>query len=702
MVEGNSKRPIYQLHKWWARRLGSVFRALILSSALSSTESEKVFWERYYNGLSLKELTLYDPMMGGGTSIVEGIRLGCKVIGADLNPVAWFVTKKEVEPYEEKATDAYFRKLEEAVGERVRALYKTRCLLGHDAEIVYGIWIRQVRCANCNRLGDLPGGTRIRERVVGKPSGKKVLATLVCGNPECENVFSSWAESPVCSRCGATYHPEVEVPRGMFKCKACKNMEKVTEATRRRGTFLESRLNVIQFHCLMCGTNFKKPDQHDLDLYHAASEALKANRKSLHFPRQRISVRGRADRRPVNHGFRYYSDLFNGRQLLALSITLNAIKRIPDASAREFLLLAFSASLETNNVLCKYESKWGKISALFGVPGYHVPNRYGENNLWGRGRGSFVRSYAKLKRGKKYAMRPYEVLFEYGNLQEGTRGQKMYLEENVSTMVNHSAESEDQSRPLILCTDSRRVPEIRDKTVDIVLTDPPYYDNLVYSELADFFYVWLRLVLKREYEYFSGQTSRRKQEILVNEHSKKGGAKFASDLARVLKECKRVLKDEGLIVFTFHHSNPVAWASLRRAISSAGLFVTASPVLRSEGKSGYRAGNINYDVVVVCRKLPLSYRRETEDADYLFDASLDSVREIYALDRTISDSDILTVVMGTFLRIRGKATRDLTESVGEAVVKLRNSLREPEEVQPPELKTLQQFGSSSTPDQNPS
>ena len=700
MVEGNSKRPVYQLHKWWARRLGSVFRALILSSALPSTESDKVFWERYYNGLSLKQLTLYDPMMGGGTSIVEGIRLGCKVIGADLNPVAWFVTKKEVEPFEEKSTDDYFRRLDESVGKRIRELYKTKCKEGHDAEVVYGMWIRQVSCVKCSRLGDLSGATPIRIRTIRKPSGKKVLATLVCPNPKCENVYSSWAESPVCPECGTMYHPEPDAMKGMFTCKACKNTEKITEAIRRRGTFLDSRLYAIQFHCPVCGTDFKKPSRSDLGLYGNALKMLRANQRSLHFPRQRILVRGRADRRPVSHGFKHYSDLFNGRQLLALSMTLDAIKHIPDVSAREFLLLAFSASLETNNVLCKYESKWGKISALFGIPGYHVPNRYGENNLWGKGRGSFVRSYAKLKRGKKYAMRPYEMLFEGDNLQEETRGQKKYLQENVSTKVNHSAESGDQSRPLILCRDSRSVPEIKDKTVDVVLTDPPYYDNMVYSELADFFYVWLRLALKRDYSYFLSETSKRKQEILVNERSKKGEAKFVNDLARVLKESKRVLKDEGLLVFTFHHSNPAAWVSLKRAISTAELFVTATPVLRSEGKSGYRAGNINYDVVVVCRKLPLGRQDEAAEPDHLFRASLDSVREIYELDNTITDSDILTVVMGRFLRASSQPTAKLAEDIQETVARLRSSLPQSEAMQPSKQETLHQFGFSTPANQS--
>ncbi len=100
--EGNAKKPIYQIHKWWARRLGSVFRTILLTSFLPDEITEEEFWKNYYyKKTDLKEILGYspiilDPFMGGGTTIVEALRLGIKPIGIDINPVAWFVTKKEV------------------------------------------------------------------------------------------------------------------------------------------------------------------------------------------------------------------------------------------------------------------------------------------------------------------------------------------------------------------------------------------------------------------------------------------------------------------------------------------------------------------------------------------------------------------------------------------------------------------------------
>ena len=107
-------RPILYIHKWWARRLGSVFRTIILYSLVD--ENTKVFdedigkwrkiskeelenpWNLYLKDVDFGGKIVLDPMMGGGTTVVEALRTGCKVVAQDLNPVAWFLVKKIVEP----------------------------------------------------------------------------------------------------------------------------------------------------------------------------------------------------------------------------------------------------------------------------------------------------------------------------------------------------------------------------------------------------------------------------------------------------------------------------------------------------------------------------------------------------------------------------------------------------------------------------
>ena len=103
-IEGNAGKPIYQMSKWWARRRSSVFRAMLIAAATKAPDDEsqaaKRVWELYYANHqakgALKHLRVADPFMGGGTTLVEGSRLGMQMWGCDLNPVAWFVVKNEL------------------------------------------------------------------------------------------------------------------------------------------------------------------------------------------------------------------------------------------------------------------------------------------------------------------------------------------------------------------------------------------------------------------------------------------------------------------------------------------------------------------------------------------------------------------------------------------------------------------------------
>ena len=104
IIEGNAGKPIYQMSKWWARRRSSVFRSMLIAAATKSPEDKshaaKLVWESYYANHqkkgTFKNLKVADIFMGGGTTLVEGSRLGMQMIGNDLNPVAWFVVKQEL------------------------------------------------------------------------------------------------------------------------------------------------------------------------------------------------------------------------------------------------------------------------------------------------------------------------------------------------------------------------------------------------------------------------------------------------------------------------------------------------------------------------------------------------------------------------------------------------------------------------------
>ena len=112
--ERNAFKPIYQMHKWFARRASCVFRAIRLGALKpAGTNIMEEFYKDHSNDPDTKGQIVLDPFMGGGTTVVEALRLGCKVVGIDLNPVAWFIVKTEVEPVDEKELALQANKISE-------------------------------------------------------------------------------------------------------------------------------------------------------------------------------------------------------------------------------------------------------------------------------------------------------------------------------------------------------------------------------------------------------------------------------------------------------------------------------------------------------------------------------------------------------------------------------------------------------------
>ena len=652
--EGNSKPPVYQIHKWWARRLGSVFRVSIISSMLRPDDTNECLWAKYSNGFSMKDKIILDPMMGGGTSIVEALRLGNKVIGCDINPVAWFVTKKEIEWFDAAKVDKSYQKLVDGVGTQIKKYYETRCLMNHKCQSVYTIWTRVITCESCKKTSDLVSSTIIRN------DGKK----QICHCPECSGIFYTKEKGPIvkCNICKFIFSSEYKTSdRGRFSCSFCSHKQQITNNIKTQNKSLSTRMICIEFDCKICGRGFKKPSRTDLKIFQLAKSEMTANWKKLPFPKQKVSRNHFSDNRPQSHGFEYYYQLFNPRQLLSLSLLLKEIKKIRDKYSREYLLLAFSSCLETNNSLCKYETNWGKISALFALPVYHVPERYGENNLFGHGRGSFPRAFQKMKRGKLFAENKYHL---FNKKQDNRNNKKACLGQNISVAVGKKHPkfvSLDQIQ--LLCQDASQLP-VPSKIVDVVVTDPPYFDIINYSYLADFFYVWLRLELKDEYDCFRGISTTSENEIVLRNTTSKEHEKYAQKLTQVFTECNRVLKDDGLMVFTFHHSKEWAWESLRDVLFKSGFVITASHVVRSEGRTGYRnkRKSTGYDVLVVARKNS-KYNAPKINYSQIQSYCLQNLKIFKQSSVEIDPSDVFTTIMSKYIQSDDETSRKIIDNL---------------------------------------
>ncbi|MHA1603687.1 MAG: hypothetical protein ACTSWF_03420, partial [Candidatus Freyarchaeota archaeon] len=264
-AEGNSKKPVYRMHKWWARRLGSVFRMIILSTLSGEKESDRDLWFKFCNGARIGDVLILDPFMGGGTTIVEAVRFGCKAVGVDINPVAWFVTKKEIEPVDLDRLDEAFRNLEKSVGDSIKQYYRTRCPLNHEADVMYFFWVKLAKCRSC--------GNTVRLFPNYELSRRDNVNVVFC--PDCLRVIETEGYNPEtkCPECGKIFDPRRGVSRkGVFQCPVCGSRQRILDAVAERGGPLDLELHALEGYCASCGRFFKRVDSDDLALWEKAKQ----------------------------------------------------------------------------------------------------------------------------------------------------------------------------------------------------------------------------------------------------------------------------------------------------------------------------------------------------------------------------------------------------------------------------------------------
>lgn len=579
--EGNSKKPIYKLHKWWARRLGSVFRWIVLAATTPAPQGEDELWRQFYSSRDLGGLEVLDPFMGGGTTVVEALKLGAKVTGVDIDPVAWLVVRSEVSECDEADVRHHLACLEQRVWQGLQPYFVTVGESGEKVPVIYFFWVRTSNCRGCGATFECHPHFRL---AIDRGRNTQWVFCSAC---HCVREVPVKLERVVCDACGTpTTVNAGTVYRGIAICPYCGEREAVVEQVRRTGSRLDTELFALEYEDVDGTRKFKAAEEYDFQRYRMAERRFALEAQAL-VPEDDIPFKGRVDPRPISHGFRKYRDLFNPRQLLALARIASYIENLIEGPTKRFLVACFSDALASNNMLCSYAFGYRKLTPLFGIHSYNVVSRPVENNVWGEskyGRGTFRRCVYKGLQARAYAQRPYELSYQDGKAQRVFTGRP----------IGDSFQ--------LLCGDSTNLSQIGDGSVDLVVTDPPYFDNLSYHELSDFFYVWLRLLLRHTRE-LSTHPLRTDSPTSGEERRTDPFEAYRALLARVFRECQRVLRPGGIVAFTFHHRTGTAWKALAQALIEARFMVTNILPVRSEGKSGFhsQAGTIKWDTIIVTR-----------------------------------------------------------------------------------------------------
>ena len=118
-------RPVIGVHKWFARRPGTLFRSLLLSEFSNGDPLKSLFFQSH----NLGPLIVGDPFMGGGTPLIEANRLGCHVVGADINPMAYWIVRQELGSIDRQALKNAAKQVIDIVDEKIGDLYQTTCTI---------------------------------------------------------------------------------------------------------------------------------------------------------------------------------------------------------------------------------------------------------------------------------------------------------------------------------------------------------------------------------------------------------------------------------------------------------------------------------------------------------------------------------------------------------------------------------------------
>lgn len=635
-------RPVYHTHKWWAQRLGSVFRAAILGCMVPRGTA---LMDLFASAVKLPAPVIFDPFMGSGTTVGEAHKLGCTVIGRDINAVAWRVVRTALQPVNKKRLLKLFSELERDVAPDLLGLHRSRDSRGAACDVLYWFWVKQLDCPVCNAAVDLFGSRVFAKHAYAK---KYPMAQVICG--ACGDIFAadSRAVQVTCSGCRSTFNPHEGPASGAnATCGHCGASFAMAKVARASGGPPRHRLYAKLILRADGEKEYLRATDEDLAAFEAASVRL----RELNPPLPRVEITdGYNTRQVLNYGYTTWDQFFNDRQLLAISLLAGGISRLPEGPERGALTLLLAGVLEFNNMFASYKGEGtGAVRHMFS---HHVlkPERTPiEANLWGTSKssGSFLNLFKlRLMKAVDYKAAPFEITVDYTGPKKA--GRKVYGKSPPmgASILDAFPEAGLPARAIYLsCGDSAHT-DIPDRVIDAVVTDPPFFDNVHYSELADFFYVWHRLWFGDSCPV-GGDTTRNTAEVQDTDP-----AKFADKLCAVFTECHRVLKDDGLLVFSYHHSREDGWTSVAAAVLRAGFrFVQAQPVKAEMSVAAPKLATkspIDLDVMLVCRKASVDRRSSCAPEATLLsvkDAARAKVARFNSTGRRLSLNDVRVVVL---------------------------------------------------------
>ena len=642
---------ISTLHIWWARRPLASSRATNYAALIPAPENIEEWdrkrqfiidfskWENSLNPTLIerarkdileanggKPPRVLDPFGGGGAIPLEALRLGCETYSNDYNPVAVLIQKCTLEyPQKYGYVEDEQGDWGELSGSKRRnplledvkkwsewVLQEAKQEIGRfypdeeDGSIPVGyIWARTIPCQNPTCSSEIP---LMRQYWLAKKVKKKVALYpyIEDGQVDFKIVGDVYEEMPPGFEPG-----NGTVARAVATCQVCGSVvdANTTRKLFRDGDAGQRMVAVVLHHPKRRGKTYRTASVEDVHIFEEAEKYLKDKREKLMLEWGMDPVpdeptpegKGRGAERAFsvrNYGLDTWGDLFNVKQSLALitfveKVRLSYKKIIEEGYDEEYakaivsyLALGLDRTLMFTSNLTRWKPDAECPVDIFARQALPMTWDYSENNPVYPHSGAFINQVERIL----YSL-------------------KQTLVTNIPATVTQSSAT---SLPYV------------DNFFDAILTDPPYYDNVPYSYLSDFFYVWLKRTVGHLYpDLFSTPFTPKSSEIVAYSNIEGGfeaGKQFFEDmLKKSFQEIHRVLKPDGIAVIVYAHKSTEGWETLVNSLLDSGLIMTGAWPLNTEMKSRLRAREsaaLASSIYIVARKMqrqPTGFYNEVQE-----------------------------------------------------------------------------------------
>lgn len=531
---------------------------LITSASLKAIDSSKT-----------KPL-VFDTFSGGGAIPMEALRIGADIFAGDLNSVSTMLNKIVLD-YVPKFGNKLIEILndwENWIKQKAfQDLQEYYPIDKNKGTTTAYLWARTIKCEGPNCGAEVP---LLRSLWIVKKSGRSLALQLIPNKKEKKVDFAiiektknkKWLliDQPKGRNKQIEFNSQKvdfsgTIARGSVICPCCSfttNVKRVRDQLNlRNGGSNDAIMTcVVTVRPNEKGRFYRLSSNEDIKAYEKAKKNYKQD-NLLHVPNDPLPPEGALGFRVQKYGMRKWSDLFNCRQLIAINkfiqLTNNYINsklqdqnnELKDAVSST-IALVLDKLIDNNAALCMWQLNTPNAAHVFGRWALPMVWDYAEVNPISAAGGTATSLAKKVREG-------------ISNLIKG----------NYESGISHNA-------------DAASIPLPND-CADLFFTDPPYYDAIGYSDIADFFYVWLKkMPFLENLNLFQENTSAKEDECIVDPVRKKDKEYFKSKMTSALKDARRVLAPSGIGVVVFAHKSTEGWEALLNAMIDAGWVITSS------------------------------------------------------------------------------------------------------------------------------